>query len=180
MGVDFRERMNKCLLLVCFAACAAVATAGVALKITAYSDSKCTKALASLSIPAGICDTRGGDYSYSNVTKKVTRAVMTGTVKSMMRSMASCTGNMTETFYSDATCKTKATVPGFVNPRQTSAAQIKASLSSCRKETSNYKNLAANGLPDVYHKASCSSSGASSVVPAAAAGALALVAMWFT
>merc|ERR1712199_47612 len=166
---DFK-RMSKCLLFVCFAACASVAT----------SDSKCTKKLASWSeVPPGSCDTNGsndGDKSYSNVTKKVTRAAMTGTVKSVMRSMSSCSGDLTITGYSDAACKTKAAVPN--NPQQMSAAQIK--LASCKKATSYYKNLAANGLTNIYEITTCSSSGASSVVPAAAAGALALVAMWFT
>merc|ERR1711907_341355 len=148
---DFRERMNKCLLLVCFAACAAVATAGVALKSTAYSDSKCTKKLASWSIPIGSCDTNDGDKSYSNVTKKVTYSGLTGAVKALMRSMSSCTGNMTATLYSDATCKTKATVPGVTNPIKYSAAQV-TSQYTCTKRTDKYVpgNPAANGLTDIY------------------------------
>merc|ERR1711934_1189249 len=175
---DFK-RMNKCLLFVCFAACAAVATAGLVTKTTAYSDSKCTKVLASWSeVSPGICDT-GGDKSYSNVTKKVTKAAMTGAVKSQMYSASSCSSNATIDFYSDATCKTKAAVPN--NPMTMSAALLKSHTYSCKKASDKYVsgNLAANGLTDIYEKTTCSSSGASSVVPAAAAGALALVAMWF-
>merc|ERR1711907_320683 len=170
MGVRDFKRMNKSLLLVCFAACAAVATAGLAIKTTAYSDSKCTKALASYSDTTGICDTYGSK-TYSNVTKKITRAARTGSVKAIMRSASSCSGNLTVTMYSDATCKT--------GTQEISAAQVKAQNFACTKDTSNYNNLAANGLTDVYEMSTCSSSGASSVVPAAAAGALALVAMWF-